>query len=113
LDGPHPKLDVNCGLPGEQTAQAGENACYQLFTFDQFSALRSPIISANPPAWPALEEVMERYAQLMQRMLEIQSGGRQRSPELIAEDARLMDRLQKRTLAEKPPETVKPSQDGP
>ena len=29
---------------------------------------------------------MENFAQLMQRLLEIQSGGRQRSPELIAED---------------------------
>jgi hypothetical protein len=29
---------------------------------------------------------MEHFAELMQRLLEIQSGGRQRSPELIAED---------------------------
>jgi hypothetical protein len=29
---------------------------------------------------------MENFAELMQRLLEIQSGGRQRSPELIAED---------------------------
>jgi hypothetical protein len=28
---------------------------------------------------------MEPFAELMQRLLEIQSGGRQRSPELIAE----------------------------
>ena len=42
---------------------------------------------------------MENFAELMQRLLEIQSGGRQRSPELIKEDARLMDRLKKRTLA--------------
>src|SRR6202140_4835672 len=55
------------------------------------------IIFANQPALPALEEVMENFAELMQRLLEIQSGGRQRSPELIEEDARLMDRL-KRTL---------------
>jgi hypothetical protein len=34
----------------------------------------------------ALEMVMEHFAELMQRLLEIQSGGRQRSPELIAED---------------------------
>ncbi len=39
---------------------------------------------------------MEDFAELMQRLLEIQSGGRQRSPELIAEDDRLMDALQKR-----------------
>jgi hypothetical protein len=29
---------------------------------------------------------MENFAELMQRLLEIQSGGRRRSPELIAED---------------------------
>jgi hypothetical protein len=51
----------------------------------------------NQP-WPALEEVMNHFAELMQRLLEIQSGGRQRSPELIAEDERLMDSLQKRNL---------------
>jgi hypothetical protein len=47
---------------------------------------------------------MEYFAELMQRLLEIQSGGRQRSPELIAEDARLLDDLQKRNLAGKPPQ---------
>jgi hypothetical protein len=31
---------------------------------------------------------MENFAQLIQRLLELQSGGRQRSPELIAEDDR-------------------------
>jgi hypothetical protein len=36
---------------------------------------------------------MEHFAELMQRLLEIQSGGRQRTPELIAEDERLMDSL--------------------
>ena len=41
---------------------------------------------------------MENFAELMQRLLEIQSGGGQRSPELIAEDERLMDSLQKRNL---------------
>src|ERR1017187_10548785 len=46
----------------------------------------------------------------MQRLLEIQSGGRQRSPALIEEDARLMDRLQKRTLAVP---QVRLSQDSP
>lgn len=39
---------------------------------------------------------MENLAELMQRLLEIQSGGKQRSPELIAEDERLMDGLQKK-----------------
>ncbi len=56
---------------------------------------------------------MENFAELMQRLLEIQSGGRQRSPELIEEDERLMDRLQKRTLAGKSPQTVRLSQDSP
>ena len=55
---------------------------------------------------------MEDFAELMQRLLEIQSGGRQRSPELIAEDERLMDSLQKRNLAGKPPQSLA-SQDSP
>jgi hypothetical protein len=46
---------------------------------------------------------MENFAELMQRLLEIQSGGRQRSPELIAEDARLMDGLQRRMISAAPP----------
>jgi hypothetical protein len=37
---------------------------------------------------------MQDLAELMQRLLEIQSGGRPRSPELIAEDEHLMDGLQ-------------------
>jgi hypothetical protein len=45
---------------------------------------------------------MENFAELIQRLLEIQSGGRQRTPELIAEDERLMDGLR-----------MKLSQDGP
>ena len=56
---------------------------------------------------------MENFAELMQRLLENQTGGRQRSPELIAEDERLMDGLQKRHLAGKPPQTVKLSQASP
>jgi hypothetical protein len=51
--------------------------------------------------WPVAEEVMENYADLMQRLLEIQSGERQ-NPKLIAEDERLMRSLQKRNLAGKP-----------
>jgi hypothetical protein len=62
--------------------------------------------------WPALEEVMENFAELMQRLLEIQSGGRPRSLELIAEDERLMDALQKRNLAANPTQTAKASEDG-
>jgi hypothetical protein len=53
---------------------------------------------------------MERFAELMQRLLEIH-GGERRSPELIEEDACLMDRLKKRTLAGQPTRTVKLSQD--
>jgi hypothetical protein len=49
---------------------------------------------------------MEDFNKLMQRLLEIPSGARQRSPELIAEDERLMDSLQKRILAGKPTHTV-------
>jgi len=45
---------------------------------------------------------MEDFAELMQRLLEIQSGGRQRSPELIAEDERLMDALKERAMQGKP-----------
>jgi len=44
---------------------------------------------------------MENYADLMQRLLEIQNGER-RSPKLIAEDERLLRSLQKRNLAGKP-----------
>jgi hypothetical protein len=46
---------------------------------------------------------MENFTELMQRLLEIQSGGRQRSPELIAEDKRLMDALQRRDAARRTP----------
>ncbi len=55
---------------------------------------------------------MENFAELMQRLLEIQSGGRQRSPELIEKDDRLMIRLKKRTLAGTARQMVKLSQDG-
>jgi hypothetical protein len=51
------------------------------------------------------ELVVEDFAQLMQRLLEIQSCGRQKSSELVAEDERLIDALQKRHLAGKPPPT--------
>jgi len=54
-----------------------------------------------------LEEVLENIGEFIQRLLEIQSGGRRRSPELIAEDERLMDSLQKRNLR------GKLSRDGP
>jgi hypothetical protein len=72
---------------------------------DQFSAW-AVTYRLCLPALPALEEVMEDFAELMQRLLEFQSGRRQRSPKLIAEDERLMDGLQKRDLAGKPTQTV-------
>jgi hypothetical protein len=50
---------------------------------------------------------MENFAELMQMLLEIQSGGRQRTRKLIAEEERLTDRLEKRTLAGKPPSNGK------
>jgi hypothetical protein len=54
---------------------------------------------------------MENVTELIQRLLEIQSGGRQRSPKLIAEDAQLDDGLRKRSLTGKPTQTTKLSQD--
>jgi hypothetical protein len=54
---------------------------------------------------------MENVTELIQRLLEIQSGGRQRSPKLIAEDAQLVDGLRKRSLAGKPIQTTKLGQD--
>lgn len=56
---------------------------------------------------------METFAELMQRLLELQSDGAQRSPELIAEDERLMDGLQKRDLAGKLPQNSKLSHNRP
>jgi len=54
---------------------------------------------------------MENFTELIQRLLEIQSGGRPRSRKLITEDERLMDGLQKRNLAGKATQTVKLSPD--
>jgi hypothetical protein len=54
---------------------------------------------------------MEYYAELMQRLLEIQSGGRQRNTKLAAEDHRSIAALQKKVRAEKPPHLVEHSQD--
>jgi len=48
---------------------------------------------------------MEDFAELVQRLLEIQSGGRQRSPEVIAEDERLMNALRREIPARKTPPT--------
>ena len=43
---------------------------------------------------------MEDFTELIQRLLEIQSGGRSRSPRVVADDDSLVDRLRKRDLAE-------------
>jgi hypothetical protein len=72
-------------------------------TFDQLSASAVTYHSAYQP----LEEVMENFNELIQRLLEVQSGGRQRSLKLIAEDERLMDGLR---LAARPAPTVMHSQ---
>jgi hypothetical protein len=56
---------------------------------------------------------MRNFAELMRRLLEIQSYETQRSPELIAEDGRLMNDLERRSLERKPPHTVKVSPHGP
>jgi hypothetical protein len=66
-------------------------------------------LPSNQP-WLTLEEVMENYADLMQRLLEIQSGER-RSPKLIAEDERLMRSLQKKQLAGKPTQRLELSEE--
>jgi hypothetical protein len=80
---------------------AARLADLKLFAFDQFSPLATTYYVCLP-ASPALEEAMENVADLMQRLLEIQSGGTQRSAELITEDRRLMEDLQKRHLQESP-----------
>jgi hypothetical protein len=82
----------------------------RLFTFDHFPVL-AVTYHIRQPVLPALEEVMDNFAELMHRLLEIQSGGRQRSPKLIAEDTRLVDGLRKRSLAGKPTLPVKLCQD--
>jgi hypothetical protein len=55
---------------------------------------------------------MQNFAELMHRLLEIQNGGRQRSPMLIAEDRKLLNDLQKRSLAGHSTRTAKLSPDG-
>jgi hypothetical protein len=74
-----------------------------VFTFDQLSPMVVPYDSAYRP----LEELMEDFNELIRRLLEVQSGGRQRSAKLIAEEERLMDGLR---LAARPAQTVKLSQ---
>lgn len=42
---------------------------------------------------------MDRFAELILRLLEVQSGGGPRSPELVAEDEQLLEGLERRYLA--------------
>jgi hypothetical protein len=78
----------------------------KLFTFAQFSALA---IAYRVCQTSLGRKVMKNFTGLMQRLLEIQSGERQRSPELIAEDERLIDGLRKRALTL---QTVNAGEDG-
>jgi hypothetical protein len=85
---------------GTQNSVAFQSACN--FTIERKHGFRTSgnsvkvVIFDRPKqtVLPAMEEVMEYLAELMQRLLEIQNGERQRSPELIAEDERLMNGLQ-------------------
>jgi len=54
---------------------------------------------------------MENYTELMQRLLEVQSGGEKRSPKLIADDERLMDGLKTRIAGGQFKQTMKLGQD--
>jgi hypothetical protein len=81
----------------------------ELSTFDQFSALIVTYhVGSQSSFW---KELREDFAELMRRLLEIQRGGRQRNPLLIAEDERLKDVLPKRNLAGKATQTAKLSRD--
>jgi hypothetical protein len=70
-------------------------------TFDQSCARDVTYYICQGAPCMTLEESMENYADLMQRLLEIQSGER-RSPKLIEEDQQLMRSLHKKSLAGKP-----------
>jgi hypothetical protein len=96
----HLSAKLNFAASRAQECAASGNTVV-LFTFDQLSALAATYHFCQP----ALEEVMENFTELMQRLLEIQSGGRQRSPELIAEDERLMDGLRTKLSQDCPEQT--------
>jgi hypothetical protein len=53
---------------------------------------------------------MENFEELMQRLVELESNGSQRSPKLIAEDSQLMNDLRQKSLARNSTQTVKLSQ---
>ena len=58
---------------------------------------------------PALEEPLKNLTALMQRLIENQNAGRERSPQLIEEDEQLMDDLRERILAARFGKTVETS----
>jgi hypothetical protein len=64
--------------------------------------LNKETASFAQPRENSKKESMENFAELMQSLLEIQSGGRQRTPERVGEDERLTDRPEKRILPESP-----------
>ena len=92
--------------PGEATGRVLTNP----FNFDQFSALAGAY-HTGLTALPAWEDTMENFAELIKRLLEIQSGGRRGSPGLIGEDERLTDDPLKRYMAGKPTHRAELSQD--
>jgi hypothetical protein len=73
----------------------------KLSTLDQFSAPAATYDFCQPASFgQSWRKSMEKFAELMQRLLEIHSGER-RSARLIAEDELLMRSLQKKSLAGK------------
>jgi hypothetical protein len=97
-----PVVGVNAILPTmRERPLAASTLSYFYIAWPVVLAVTSALAVTYDAYWPAFEAAMEDFAELMQRLLEIQSGGRERSPELIAEDERLMDALRKRKLGRK------------
>jgi hypothetical protein len=64
-----------------------------MFTFDQLSPGAPTTLTGT------LGGIMENnFADLIERLMKIQSGGKQRSPKLIAEDERLLECLHKKSI---------------
>jgi hypothetical protein len=73
----------------------------KLITFDQFCPWDVTYHFRRPTSRSQIvEEVMNNFAELMQRLVEIHRDEK-RSPKLIAEDEQLMRSLEKKNLAEK------------
>ena len=99
----------DCDWHGHRWEEAVDRrTCTNCSLLNSFLPWPSPIVSVNQP-W---EKVMKNFAGLMRRLLEIQSGEKQRSPELIAEDERLIDGLRKRASTGRSLQTVNAGQDG-